>query len=143
MSEDGIPNVESIIGAIAAKHGILFKPSDAAFALVTINEMLLERSGRELVERIDRRLKEFESSFERLQVRAGTLLAQDIKEAAEEISEELHRDMDADRVSATELVLRVEAAHTRWALVRWAAIGLVCGAVLFGSGVWFGLHHIF
>jgi len=143
MSENGTPNIELLIGTVAARHGILLKPSDAAFALVTINEMLLERNGRELADKLDRRLKEFESSFERLQARAGRLLAQDVKDAAAEIRAELQRDIDVARVNASELVLRVEAAHTIWARMRWSAIGLLSGAVLFGAGVWFGTHYFF
>ena len=138
MGEKGTPTVEALIGAVAARHGILFKPDEPAFALVTINEMLLERSARELAEHLDRRLKDFDASVHRVEVRAGKLLAQEVKAAAAELRTELQRDIDAARVNAAELVHRVEAAHGHWALTRWAVIALVFGAALFAGGVWLG-----
>jgi hypothetical protein len=138
MGEKTTPTVEALIGAVAARHGILLKPDEPAFALVTINELLLERSARELAEHLDRRLKDFEESIRRVEVRAGRLLAQEVKAAAAEVRTELQRDIDAARVNAAELVHRVEAAHRHWALIRWGVIGLVFGAALFASGVWLG-----
>lgn len=142
MNEKGIPNIESMIATVAARHGILLKPSDAAFALVTINEMLLEHNAREIAERIDRCLREFETSFERLQLRAGKLLAQDLKEAAAEIRTELQREFDSARGNASELVNRIEAGHTRLGPTQWIAFA-VSGAILFGVGLWCGAAHLF
>ena len=124
------PEIDDLIGAVAAKHGILLKPTDAAFALVTINQMLLERSGRELTAQIDQRLKEFEVSFERLQVRAGGLLAQELREAAAELRE------------SAPLVPPPDVTPGRRPLRRVAvAVAVVCGAGLFGAGVWCGVLY--
>lgn len=87
---------------MAAKHGILLKPTDAAFALVTINQMLLERSARELTAQIDERLKEFETSFERLQVQAGRLLAQELRDVVAEVRAELQGKFEDGGASGLE-----------------------------------------
>jgi len=129
------PEIEDLIGAVAAKHGILLKPTDAAFALVTINQMLLERSGRELTAQIDVRLKEFEVSFERLQVRAGRLLAQELRDAAEELRAELGRRIDGGGASG-----RLEGTETRSAPFRWFTLGLAIGAVMAAVGLVWGLR---
>jgi hypothetical protein len=124
------PEIDALIGAVAAKHGILLKPTDAAFALVTINQILLERSGRELTAQIDARLKEFEVSFERLQVRAGRLLAREVREAVEELRE------------LAPLVPMPDVPPGRRPLRRVAvAIAVVCGAGLFGAGIWCGVLY--
>jgi predicted amidophosphoribosyltransferase len=62
--------------------------------------MLLQQNGREIADRVDRRLREFETSFERLQLRVGKLLAQQINDAAAENRAELQRDIDAARINA-------------------------------------------
>jgi hypothetical protein len=142
MAENRIPNIESVIGTVAARHGILLKPSDAAFALVTINEMLLEQNGREIADGIDRRLREFESSFERLQVRAGKLLAQDLKDAAAEIRAELQREIDSAQMNVSEMMNRTVSVHTRAAPIQWIAFAMA-GAILFGAGFWCGTSHLF
>ena len=36
------PDIKMIIGKVAEEHGILLKPDDPAFAIVTINRLVLE-----------------------------------------------------------------------------------------------------
>jgi histidinol dehydrogenase len=141
MSENGIPNIESVIATVAARHGILLKPSDAAFALVTINEMLLEQNVQEIADRIDRCLREFEASFDRLQVRAGKLMAQEVKGAVAEIRTELEREIDSARGNASELVNRIELGHQRVRRLQWIAFA-TSGAILFAAGFWCGAAHL-
>jgi len=143
MGENGSPDIKTIIGAIAARHGLFFKPSDPAFAIVTINEMLVERIANEFLGRIDSRLREFETSFAQLQGRAGKLLAQDVKDAAGEIRSELQRDIESARLNASELVNRIEGAHARRGVARWVAVGIACGAGLFLAGFCCGIYHPF
>jgi len=143
MGENGSPDIKTIIGAIAARHGLFFKPSDPAFAIVTINEMLVEWIADEFLEKIDRRLKEFETSFAQLQGRAGKLLAQDVKDAAGEIRNELQRDIESARLNASEFVNRIEGAHARRGAARWVAVGVACGACLFLAGFCCGVYHPF
>ena len=45
-------DVQRLIGAVAARHGILLKPDDAAFALVTMNQLILEETVEELLETV-------------------------------------------------------------------------------------------
>lgn len=140
MSNDGTPNVQSLIAAVAARHGFLLKPSDAAFALVTINEIVLAHSGNQFADKIDARLNGFESSLERVQTKAGKMLAQEVKEASAAIRTEIQRDIDEASLNAVNLLRRLEAAHVRSTAIPWAAIGLIIGAALFALGFWFGTH---
>ena len=142
MSENRIPNVESMIGTVAARHGILLKPNDAAFTLVTINEMLLEQNGREIADRIDNRLREFETSFERLQLRAGKLLAQEVRDAVAEIRAEFQSDVGPAQMNVSEILHRIETGRSRLNPIQWIAFA-IAGAILFGAGVWCGAAHLF
>jgi hypothetical protein len=64
MNKNGEHDIPAIIGTLAAKYGLFFKPDDPAFALVTMNEMLMERIANQLPEQVSQRLKEFEHHFE-------------------------------------------------------------------------------
>jgi hypothetical protein len=45
------PDIGRLIAAVAARHHVLLKPDDAAFALVTLNQLVLEDSMKELTAR--------------------------------------------------------------------------------------------
>ena len=44
MRENNSFNVQRLIAEVAAQHGLFLKPDDAAFALVTMNRLVLEES---------------------------------------------------------------------------------------------------
>ena len=45
------PDVNALIGEVAARHGITLRPDDPAFALVTVNQLVLEQTMTELIGR--------------------------------------------------------------------------------------------
>jgi len=76
--------------AFAAKvferHGIALKEDDPAFALVTLNELILRKLMGELLKDVDQhmtaRLAEFEQTMQRVEARASRVLAQQVRESA-------------------------------------------------------------
>ena len=44
MAKEITYNVQRLIAAVAAEHRLIFKPDDAAFAIVTMNRIVLEES---------------------------------------------------------------------------------------------------
>ena len=46
-----LPDVKVLIGEVAARHGITLRPDDPAFALVTVNQLVLEQTMMELIGR--------------------------------------------------------------------------------------------
>ena len=105
-------DVQRIIGAVAARHGILLKPDDAAFALVTINQLVLEETMAELLERARHTIADFDEAAARVQTRAGSLLASEVKDATEAIRHALESDIAAAGKQAREFVLEVH--RPRW-----------------------------
>jgi uncharacterized membrane protein len=69
-------------------------------------------------------------------------LAQQVKEAAAEVRQELQRDIENARLKAADMVTQVHRAHKTSALVRWGAAGLICAVALFGAGLWIGAHWL-
>ena len=131
-------DVKRLIGEVAAQNGIRVEADDPVFALATINQIMLAEAMREFNEQIRERTVEFETSFGKAERRAGHVLAQEVKESAAQMRQELQKDIHVAGVKAREIVHQVNAANRRSNLMRWTAAGIVAGALLFGGGVWLG-----
>jgi hypothetical protein len=134
-------DVNRLIGEVAARHGIKVQSWDPAFALVTLNELVLEDIARRLTEEVHSGITEFTEAVQKTETRAGKILAQQVNEAAAELRREMQRDIEDARLRANEIVLDVHRAHRKPAVIRWGAAGLIAGLALFGSGLWFGAHY--
>ncbi|HLG99620.1 MAG TPA: hypothetical protein VKX49_25150 [Bryobacteraceae bacterium] len=135
-------DVKRLIGEVAARNGIRVESWDPAFALVTLNELVLEEIARQLTEEVHSGIAEFTEAVQKTETRAGKLLAQQVREASAEVRRELQRDIEDARLRASEIVLDVHRAHRKPAVIRWGAAGLIAGAGLFGSGLWIGAHYL-
>jgi hypothetical protein len=132
---------KQLIAAVRAKHGIRIEPDDPAFALVTLNELVLEEAIRRLSEDMDRRLVTFGDGMDRTERRAGKLLAEDVRNAAAKIREEMQKDIEAAGMQAAHLVYKVDQAHKTPAMTQWIGVGLFSAMVLivfaFCAGMYF------
>ncbi len=61
-------NVQRLIDEVAARHRLLLKPDDAAFAIVTMNRLVLEESLEAIHSRIVQDLALFEAASKKLQL---------------------------------------------------------------------------
>ena len=135
-------DVNRLIGEVAARNGIRVEPGDPAFALVTLNQLVLEETARQLTDEVRSGIAEFTVAVQKTETRAGKVLAQQVKEAAAEFRQELQRDIENARLKAADMVTEVHRAHSTSALVRWGAAGLICAVALFGAGLWIGVHWL-
>jgi hypothetical protein len=131
-----VENVKRLISEVAAQNGIRVEPDDPLFAVVTMNRIVLDEATQKLQNHIQARIAEFEASMQKAEKRAGKMLA--VKESAEQMRQGLQGDIHIAGLKAREFVHLVNEAHRRPALIRWSAVGLVAGAMLFGGGVWLG-----
>ena len=130
---------KQLIGQVAAKNGIRLEPDDPAFALLTLNEAVLQDASAALTQEIRQVLNTFTESVAKTEHRAGKALAQDVKTAAAELRRELNDDVERASLKANDLVMKVSAATTRPAIVKWAAVGSLAALLLFLCGVVVGL----
>jgi hypothetical protein len=131
-------DVKRLIAEVATQNGIRVEPGDPLFALVTMNNMVLDQTMREFQEQFQARIAEFHASMERADRRAGSILAQNVKESVDLTRRGLQNDIHIAGLRARVIVDLVNEAHRRPALIRWSAVGLVAGALLFAGGVWLG-----
>jgi hypothetical protein len=135
-------DIQRLIAEVAARHNLFLKPGDPAIALVTMNQLILDGAIEAVNEQVRVTIAEFHASMHKAEKRAGTMLAQTVKESAVQILQGLQSDIHIAGLKAREIVHLVNEAHRRPALIRWSAVGLVAGALLFGGGVWLGtLFH--
>lgn len=127
--------VSRLIAEVHERHGIRMEPGDAGFALITLNQLMLEELAQRLQEGVCSGIAEFNDVVQKTETRAGKSLAQYVKAAAAEIREELHRDIENARVHAAEIVGEVDRAHSRPVTVRWIVMGLIAAMILFGAGL--------
>ena len=127
-----------LMGELASRYGIRIDESDPALAIVALNQLLLEETIQYICEHLQGRISEFDASAQKAEARAGQTLACEVRRAAAEIRQELNGDIEASTLRCRELVRQVHTAHQRPELIRWAAVGIVFGFILFCSGVWVG-----
>ena len=133
-------DVHRLIGEVAARDGIRVEPGDPAFALVTLNQLVLEDVVKQMREHIRSGIAEFTEAVQKTESRAGKVLAEEVKEAAAEVREELQRDVEAARIGAREILYAVQRKQSRAALVRCAVAASAAAVAVFASGIWAGLH---
>jgi hypothetical protein len=138
-------DIQRLIGEVAARHRFLLKIEDPAIALITMNQLILDSSLAAVHKQIRATIAEFHASLEKAEERAGSMLAQKVKESADQIREGLHGDIHVAGLKAREYVHLVNEAHRRPALIRWGVAGFVAATLVFGSGIWLGtfLHWRF
>ncbi len=139
MPDENNPvEIQRLIAEVAARHNVFLKPDDPAIALVTMNQLILDRAMETVHEQIRATIAEFHASMQKAEKRAGSMLAQGVKESTVQMQRGLHNDIQNASLKAREIVHLVNEAHRRPALIRWSAVGLIAGALLFGGGVWLG-----
>ncbi len=74
-------DLRALIGEVAARTHIRLDEDDPAFALVTLNQLVLERTVAELLQQVRATMTEFEQSTTKLQGRLGGLLANELRRA--------------------------------------------------------------
>jgi hypothetical protein len=136
--EHGSITTQRLIAEVAARHGIFLKPDDPAIALVTMNRLILDDAMETVHGQIRVTIAEFQASMQKAERRAGNMLAQEVKESAAQMQRGLQNDIHTAGLKAREIVHLVNEAHRRPSLIRWSAVGLVAGGLLFGGGLWLG-----
>jgi hypothetical protein len=115
-------DVERLIAEIAKRHGVLLNRGDAAFALVTMNELVLERYMHEIEAKVRDASGLIETSAVHLQSRAGALIGRELRKALDEFRATLR-----------------ERSHSNVASAHWNRINIAAATLAnFAAGVLFG-----
>jgi hypothetical protein len=131
-------DLKQLAAKVSVEHGIRVDPDDPIMAVVTLNRLVLEHAAVEIVEEVRSATREFEQAAENVQVRAGALVAQRVRDCVGVLRQEIAKDIGKASTQARKNIGDGGRADERSAVLRWFAIGLLSAAVLFGCGVWLG-----
>src|ERR1035438_2794174 len=105
-----VPDVKRLAAEISAQHGIRVDPDDPMMAVVTLNRLVLEQAVGEIVERLQSASRDFHDATEKVQLRAGSRLAREVRECVGAIREEL---IEASRLRAHPVTSDVSRANSK------------------------------
>ena len=132
----------SIGGAVFERHGIKLREGDPAFALVTLNELTLRKVMGELLQEVDQhitaRLAEFELTMQRVEGRAGKLLAHQVRDSAAGLQGALREEVISARLGVQQIVEEIRKTYRAATLARWCVVGAVVAVAVFTCGFWAG-----
>ena len=141
-----VPGKRADVRAFAAKvferHGIALQEDDPAFALVTLNELILRKLMGELLKEVDQhitaRLAEFEQTMQRVEARASKVLAQQVRESVGGLKGTLHEEIAGAQLQVERMVEEIKRAYRIGRLARWCVVGAAVALVVFACGFWVG-----
>ena len=131
--------IRRLAAEVSAQHGIRIDPDDPMMAVVTLNRLILETAFSQALQSFQSVSAEFNQAAERVQIRVGSTVGQEVRECAAIIREELQKDIDKARLNARELIVEVQRAQSRRSIIRWIAIGILGGTILFASGFYLAI----
>jgi len=132
-------DVQRLIAEVAARHNVLLKPDDAAFALVTMNQLVLEELAEKVEGRIGASLIAFEASTKSAERRAARMIADEVDRSGARIRQQIESDIGDASVKARKLLEQVAQAHRRLLSARVTAIAILCFLVLCLAAFWAGV----
>ena len=106
-------NVQRMITAVAAEHRLLLKPDDAAFAIVTMNRLVLEESLEAIRAVVAEDLAQFKQTAQWAHSRAESAIQSEVRLSARALREELQSDIDTARLRATAMVQEVKEIYEK------------------------------
>jgi hypothetical protein len=131
-------DVKRLAAEVSVQHGIRLDPDDPIMAVVTLHQLVFEQSVKAVEDRVASAVRELEQAADKVQARAGIVLAQEVRDCVASLRRETLKDMEA---ASTGRHAKSDALGEMLSMVavrKWFALGLVFAAVLFSAGVWLG-----
>ena len=120
MPEPPTPiDLKRLAAEVSAQHGIRIDPDDPMMAVVTLNRLVFEQAVAQVLDRVQSAVRDFEAATEKVQVRAGGVLAQEVRECAVVLREEIAK-------AATRPLRRQDCAGPKAPRLPPCQIGVVC-----------------
>jgi len=134
-----LDEIKRLAAEVSVQHGIRVDPDDPIMAVVTLNRLVIEEALGRATDLIEKATQEFNRAAERVQIRAGAVVAGELRDSVAAIRAEMQKDIDSARIKAVEPVdemHRTQSRSNRW---RWIVAGLLAGTTLFLAGLLGGM----
>ena len=131
-------DVKRLAAEVAVQHGIRLDSDDPIMAVVTLNQLVFDQSVSVVVDRVKSAVRELEQAADKVQARAGIVLAQEVRDCVASLRREMLKDMEALGASQNTKSGALGGILSRADVRKWIVVGLVFAAGLFSAGVWLG-----
>jgi hypothetical protein len=131
-------NVQRLIAAVATEHRLLFKPDDAAFAIVTMNRLVLEESLEAIRAVVAEDLAQFKQTAQWAHSRAESAIEAEVRRSAIALREELQSDINTARLRAAEIVQEVKETFEKPMTYRDLTIMALAAILILVFGICIG-----
>jgi hypothetical protein len=131
-------DAKRLAAEVSVRHGIRLDSDDPIMAVVTLNQLVFEQSVSVVVDRVASAVRELEQAADKVQARAGIVLAQEVRDCVASLRREMLKDMESASTSRPSISAALADMLSIAAVRKWIAVGLVFGAGLFSAGVWIG-----
>ena len=118
-----------MLADVCVEHNVRIDSDDPAVAIVSLNRLVLEAALTRAVEQIRTATADLDLQLQNVQVRAGALLAQEMRAAIRNVASDVNN-------SAPSAVSRNH--FLQQCGLHWLIIGGLIVAAVFASGVWVG-----
>ena len=129
-------DLRRLAAEVSAQHGIRIDPDDPMMAVVTLNRLVFEQAVAQVLDHVQSAARDFEAATDKVQVRAGGVLAQEVRDCAEVLRAEIAKAASAGSDTRTVRAQTLPIA----ALPRsaWLVAGLALALMLLALGMWLG-----
>jgi hypothetical protein len=130
-------DLKRLAAEVSAQHGIRMDPDDPMMAVVTLNRLVFEQAVGLALERVQASVRDFETAADKVQVRAGGALAQEIRDCGFELRQEIGKVFeDFPRVEPKNQ--NINGGCLSCTARKWLVVGLAIALSLFCLGIGVG-----
>ena len=131
-------DLKRLAAEVSVQHGIRVDPDDPMMAVVTLNRLVFEQAIAQVLERVQAAVKDFDTAAEKVQVRAGGVLAQEVRDCGLTVRKEIGKALEDFRRVGAGTGSNATGRRATLGEQRWLVIGMVLSLSLFAVGVWVG-----
>lgn len=128
-------DLKRLAAEVSVQHGIRVDPDDPMMAVVTLNRLVFEQAVDQVLERIQTSVRDFETAADKVQVRAGAVLAQEVRDSGVVMRQEIGKLLTDFRRVEPEGQNGIAGGGSG---KQWLLKGLSLALVLFALGIWVG-----
>ncbi len=136
-------DLKRLAAEVSIQHGIRIDPDDPMMAVVTLNRLVFEAAVAKVLERMQAAVRDFEAAGEKVQVRAGGALAQEVRESGVVMRQEAAKLMEEFRRGAGAGQPDIEGLRRLSLEKQWFTLGLAAALALFILGIWVGTRLVY
>jgi len=133
-------DLKRLAAEVSVQHGIRVDADDPMMAVVTLNRLVFEQAVGQVLERVQESVRDFETAADKVQVRAGGALAQEVRDCGVAMRHEIGKALEEfHRVVPNR---QTEAVGGRPSLreQKWLVVGLALAIAVFCLGFWMGVR---